>query len=105
MLAFEDDAAQAPFGTPEGLVFTSRHVMYEGWPILLVSHDADDEAWQFVNGDGNTDEGVKPMLVHPEHVVELDPSVLVLADLPLGWQAWRGSVQDEWRREPSDASD
>lgn len=37
------------FASRDGLVFTSRHVMYEGWPILNVSHDAEDEAWQFIN--------------------------------------------------------
>ena len=74
--------------------------MYEGWPILTVSHEAEDEAWQFINGWGDTEEGAKPILVHVEHIIELDPSVLPLADLPLGWLAWRKTREDQWVREP-----
>ncbi len=73
--------------------------MYEGWPILTVTHDADDEGWQFLNGWGDTEEGAKPLLVHADHIIELDSSVLELADLPLGWQAWRQTRDDPWVRE------
>ena len=90
----------ADFPTPSGLVFTSRQVMDEGWPILTVSHDADDQHWQFVNGWGDTDDTNNIVLVHVEHVIDLDPSVLALADLPLGWQAWRQHPHEEWTREP-----
>jgi hypothetical protein len=89
-----------PFSSPSGLVFTSSAVMFEGLPILLVSHDADDQAWQFVNGHGDTDDGMKPILVHAHHLVELDESVAQLADLPLGWRAWRPDPDAEWLREP-----
>ena len=101
MIAEEDVA----FPSPNGLVFTSRQVMYERWPILLVSHDASDEAWQFVNGEGDTEEDTEPMLIHPEHVVDLDPSVLELTDLPLGWLAWRADAQDGWTRTPQEPQD
>jgi hypothetical protein len=88
------------FETPSGLVYTSRQVMYDGWPILNVTHDADDEHWQFINGWGDTEEGMKPILVHAEHVIELDPTIASLSDLPLGWRAWRADVTDDWTREP-----
>lgn len=32
---------------------TTRQVLRQGLPILLVTHDADDGAWQFLNGHGN----------------------------------------------------
>jgi hypothetical protein len=92
---------EPPFQTPSGLVFTSREVLYEDWPVLLVTHDESHEAWQFVNGHGDTEEGAKPLLVHAEHIVERDSSILELADLPLGWMAWRPTAEDEWRREPA----
>jgi hypothetical protein len=88
------------FESTDGLVFTSRRVMYDGWPILLVTHDTEDEAWQFVNGSGDTDDDMQIMLVHPEHVIELDSSVRELADLPPGWRAWRPEPGAEWTREP-----
>ena len=85
---------------PSALALTTRQVMREGWPILLVTHDADDGAWQFVNGQGDTDDIESALLVEVGHIVELDPSVSELADLPLGWRAWRPAAGDEWVREP-----
>ena len=80
------------------LVFSSQKVMFEGWPVLLVSHE-EDGAWQFVNGWGDT-EGVEEVArVHVEHVLERDPSIAPLADLPLGWRAWRIAPDAEWQRE------
>jgi hypothetical protein len=84
-------------------VFTTAAVMYERVPVLLVTHDAEDEAWQFVNGHGDTEIGMKPILVHAQHLVGLDGSIAELADLPVGWRAWRESPDGEWRREPQPA--
>jgi len=79
--------SERPFDARENLVITTRQVMNEGWPILVVTHDLDDEGWQFVNGHGDTDDAKNGMLVHPEHLVQHDPSVISLADLPLvGWR-------------------
>ena len=33
-------------------------------------------------------------------IVNIDPSVLDVADMPPGWQAWRPSVDEDWVREP-----
>jgi hypothetical protein len=74
--------------------------MYEGIPVLLVTHDAEDESWQFVNGYGDTDEGMKAVLVEPDDIVGLDPSLTALADLPLGWWAWRDGPEADWVRQP-----
>ena len=93
------------FETPNGLVFSTKQVMDEGWPIRTVTHDAEDGAWQFVNGFGDTDDAANIVLLHAEHVVELDPSVVDLADLPRGWVAWRRTPQDPWVREPQDAEE
>lgn len=95
----------APFETPSGLVFTTGQVMYDGWPILNVTHDVDDSHWQFINGWGDTEDGMKPILVHAQHLIDLDPSVLSLADLPLGWRAWRTEAEQPWTREPQPADD
>jgi hypothetical protein len=69
-------------------------------PILLVSHDADDGMWQFLDGrdDPAADDAV---VLGLECVFSLDPSIAELADLPLGWQAWRDSMQQPWQREPA----
>ena len=85
---------------PNEAAITTRQVMREGWPILLVTHDADDGAWQFLNGRGDTDDTENGLVVGVGEILELDPSVGELADLPLGWRAWRAAPADEWRREP-----
>jgi hypothetical protein len=89
------------FDSPNGLVITTRQVMEQGWPVLLVTHDADEpRGWQFLNGQGDTDDPADGIPVHVEHVIERDPSLTELADLPAGWRAWRSSVADAWTRAP-----
>src|SRR4051812_3219048 len=88
------------FDSPDGLVFTTHAVMDEGLPICEVTHDVDDEAWQFVNGEEDFSDARNAMLVHVEHLLELDPSLALLADLPLGWVAKRQGPDDDWKREP-----
>lgn len=39
------------FDRPDMIVITTRQVMEQDWPILLVVHDDDEPGgWQFVNG-------------------------------------------------------
>jgi hypothetical protein len=75
-------------------VFTTRQVM-EGLPVLLVTHDPDYE-WQFVCGTTNADADLAH--VHLHHLYEIDPTIGELADLPIGWQAWRASPDEPWQR-------
>jgi hypothetical protein len=90
------------FDSPNGLVITTRQVMEHGWPILLVTHDDQEpRGWQFVNGRGDTDDPTTGIPVHVEHVIERDPTVEELADLPPGWRAWRATESDAWIREPA----
>jgi hypothetical protein len=87
-----------PFDQPQNCaVFVTREVMDREEPILLVTHDTDDHGWQFI---GATD-GTKPnaRIIALSEAVQLDPSVLQIADLPVGWRAWRASPEDSWIRE------
>jgi hypothetical protein len=75
---------------------TMRQVLEGLEPILLVSHDADDGAWQFIGvTNANVDDGRAVCL---EDMVRVDPSVLKVADLPPGWQAIRERVGGPWMR-------
>jgi hypothetical protein len=40
------------------------------------------------------------IVVSLRSVVALDPSLAELADLPLGWQAWRDQPTGQWNRAP-----
>lgn len=89
------------FDQPENCaVIGVRQIVHDGAPILLVTHDKDDLGWQFWDGSQEPDpsDGV---IVCFSHIVDSDPSLLELADLPPEWLAWRQSPGDPWVREVS----
>lgn len=90
--------AHWPFDqAPNCGVITLRPILFDSAPILHVTHDEDDHGWQFL---GAEDPDVKQgAVVCFSHIVELDPSVLELANLPPGWHAWRQSKSSPWERE------
>jgi hypothetical protein len=83
---------------PNVAVFTRRSIISgESW-IQFVSHDENDGAWQFHPPDaGGAEEDAA--VVSLRTITQLDPSVLGLADLPLGWRAWRTDRDSAWQRE------
>ena len=88
-----------PFDQPKNCgAITMRQVLSGEEPILLVSHDADDHGWQFIGStDANVPDG---KVICLESAVRLDPSILLVADLPPGWQAVRNDRNEPWRRRP-----
>ncbi len=91
-----------PFADPQNVATISLRDIIDGRaPILLVSHDADDGMWQFLDGrnDLTAEDAVVLSL---DCVLALDPSIAQLADLPLGWQAWRENVNQPWQRESAE---
>ena len=92
-------ASSWPFDQPQKCaVFTTRQVIEHEEPILHVTHDSDDHGWQFYGSEARAQDA---RIIALEEAVQLDPSVLQLADLPVGWHAWRRSAEDPWVREPS----
>jgi hypothetical protein len=83
-------------------VFTTQDIIEEGKPILLVTHDQDDGVWQFHTG------GIVPAseakVVALYEIIFRDPSIVELADLPLGWSAVRDSITSPWKRQPISSS-
>lgn len=83
---------------PNVAVITTRKVLSgEDW-IALVTHEADDGAWQFLNSQSEPLTEADASVVGLSEIVELDTSVMELADLPLGWCAWRDSPASPWQR-------
>jgi hypothetical protein len=79
-----------PFDQPRDCtVFTTHQIVDGTEPILHVTHDADDHGWQFL-GRQAREEDAQNIALH--EAVEIDSSVLQLADLPPGWHAWRNSA-------------
>jgi hypothetical protein len=93
------DADDWPFDQPPNCAVITLWPILNGLePIRHVTHDSDDHGWQFLGlGDAEIETSA---VVSLRHIVEKDPSVRDLADLPPGWHAWRGSIAEPWIREP-----
>jgi hypothetical protein len=86
-----------PFDQPcNCAVFTQRQIMNGLKPILHVTHDLDDDGWQFL--DGRDAKSADVMIVAFEEAVSKDASLYELADMQPGWHAKRKSVLDPWIR-------
>lgn len=85
-----------PFSDAKNSVaFTTSKVIEDAYPILYASHDEDGD-WQFLCGTTNATEDAR--IVCLKNLVELDPSITELADLPIGWSAEREDASNPWRR-------
>ena len=82
--------------------FTTRRVIEQGLPVLLVSHDLDGE-WQFLCG--TTTETADCRIVCMGCAYERDQTIADVADLPIGWMAEREVVGSPWERFPRAADD
>ncbi|HZF96756.1 MAG TPA: hypothetical protein VEY92_00665 [Pseudoxanthomonas sp.] len=81
---------------------STKQVMQDGLPVLHVQYYADDGSWAFTCG--TTDDESDCMLVSMESVVSKDSTLFSVADLPLGWCAWRASPGASWQRAAADES-
>ena len=86
--------------SPHSTAYLSQTVQAGIEPVVYVSHDADDGAWQFL-GDSMS-EGGGPVISCLHHPIDNDPSLKELHDLPLGWVAERDKPGDPWKRYPHD---
>ena len=93
-------ASEWPFDDPPNVaVFTDKRIVDgESW-IYYVSHDSDDGAWQF-HGPAVFADEEHAKVVGLKTILDLDPSVTALVDLPLGWCAWRETAIAAWQRAP-----
>lgn len=77
-------------------VFTTRHVMIANAPITYVVHDKEGD-WQFFGPEENI-EDKDVMIVSLQQVIQHDPAVLEIADLPRGGVATRANKHAPWQR-------
>lgn len=81
---------------PHTGVFLSEGIHSGSEAVTYVSRDIEDAAWQFL-GDSMAGDS-EPVLSCFHHVIDTDPSLKELADLPLGWYAEREKVGEPWLR-------
>ncbi len=85
---------------PNSAVVTTKQIMEQNQAILYVCHEADEDgesSWQFHPGETGFDFG-DALLVGLDSVLEQDPSLLELADLPIGYDAVRENRHAPWVR-------
>jgi hypothetical protein len=75
--------------------FTCRHVVRESAEILHVTHYADDGAWQFLCACDHAAEDL--LIVGMGEIVQIDPSVNALYEMPEGVGASRETRTGEWK--------
>ena len=86
-----------PFDDPPNVaVITTKRIMRDGYPILLVIHEDEGGEWQFL--DGLDLAMADSSIVGLQTVVNHDTTILELADLPLGWYAERTDMNADWVR-------
>ena len=76
--------------------FSSGRVMEDGEPVLLVFHEEGGDRQFLSSYEERTDE---IRYLHLSHLLERDPSLGALADLPAGWKARRERPGGDWVRE------
>ncbi len=92
--------AEWPFADPGyAAAFTTQRVFSGERPVLLVTHDLEDGAWQFHDGEPICPE--EAIAVALAEIASTDPSLGAVADLPLGWAAWRDGPREPWQRAPA----
>jgi len=71
------------------------HILSKQLPILYAAHDAEGD-WQFLCGkDNHTEENAK--VISLKEVVEIDPSVNDLFEMPNAVGTDRKTVKDKWK--------
>jgi hypothetical protein len=84
-------------------VITTEIIAAGKSPVLLVIHEAGHGGWQF--HDGSDVRGQRIVAIAKEDVLKMDPTLINVTDLPVGWQARRRNRADVWVRSRRDSRD
>ena len=80
---------------PEVPAYVCSHVFRATRPVLFVSREDGD--WQFLCGGSHASDET-PRVVGQNHLIERDPSLSDLMDLPVEWEAERDTTESPWTR-------
>ncbi len=83
------------FSLPKNtMVITTKDIIQNEKDILVVSHDAEDGMWQFLDGEDITEENAA--VVSLFEIFQIDNSVSELSGMPIGCVAYRKQKNDKW---------
>jgi len=86
-----------PFLDPPNLaVITLKSILKGEAFIGFVTHDKDDGGWQFHPFGTNEPDEKEAAVVSLREITDIDPSILELATLPVGWCAFRSAPEQKW---------
>ncbi|WP_067844019.1 hypothetical protein [Nocardia lijiangensis] len=78
--------SQWKFADPRNTAaFTTRDIAFGNDWVAYVFHDADNGGWQFHDSDPAPPTADDDAMIGLEEMVDRDPSMESLADLPPGW--------------------
>jgi hypothetical protein len=83
---------------PNAVVFAHRTIVEQIKPILIFGKYLDGSFCAYT-GEEVVDAEREIACIALSHIVEFDPTVCELADIPPGWWAVRESSESPWRRE------
>lgn len=75
-------------------VITTRFVLEENSTIVYVTHD-EDGYWQFFGEEEGIEEG-DGRITSLGEIIEMDPTIKDILDIPEGGEAWRSKDTKEW---------
>jgi len=78
-------------------VFVCSHIFSMERPILLITNEDGD--WMFLCGSDDHSDG-DCLIVGVAHLIDRDYTLVECADLPIGFEAERKSVEHSWVRGP-----
>jgi hypothetical protein len=98
----EDKGSLEPWpfeDAPDTAAITTSHVIIDLKPVVHIARDLEGN-WQFLSQEGADESKIK--LVALKTILCAHPDVREIADLALGWEAWRTSKNSPWnkRRDP-----
>jgi hypothetical protein len=79
-------------------VICCGHVVHRQRKVRLVCHRHEGKDWQFMCGDADHDTANDGNFVMIGVLLDFDPSLDELADLPAGWEAVRRDPGASWIR-------
>ncbi|SKA98543.1 hypothetical protein SAMN02745166_02791 [Prosthecobacter debontii] len=83
------------FSPLDPAVITTEAVAQRRQPVTRIVHEDGHGGWQFYD-DIEPLRG--PVVLPKPDMLALDPSLALVTDLPVGWEATRETVSDPWVR-------
>ena len=80
-------------------VFATKFIILDKKDITIVRHESEDGAWTFFSNDEYENYEEVAKVVALGQIIEIDSTILEIADLPKGYYASRKSKQDKWKVE------